>query len=155
MPFYRLPDNSVAGFFLGTEVLALIAVITGEYSIRFAFRLNREIISRDNHRIEHFQNLSFEALKSGDKSAFRACNGIANEAYGKSFFTQIALSAASLWPLFIALGWMQYRFSGIEIQLPVPGHVFSIGYVSSFIVSYVLSRVLFYKIMSFPFLSTR
>lgn len=144
MPFFRYPESSLAGYYLGVMVLSIICIVIGEYSISFAFRINRKMIVRDNNRIERFEKLSINALKAGDKSAFKACNGIANEAFGKSFFTQITLSAASLWPLFFALGWMQYRFSEVEFQMPfnVPllGNTF--GYFITFILSYISIRII-------------
>ena len=148
MPFYRFPDNPVLGYFLGTLILSFASIIIGEYSISLAFRINRDMIKRDNHQIDHFQNLSLEALKAGDKAAFKACNGIANEAFGKSFFTQITLSAASLWPVFIALGWMQYRFSGVSFQLSFPIPLFgnTLGYVGTFLFCYILMRITMKKI---------
>ena len=151
MPFYRFPDNALTGYYLGTLVLAFAGMIIGKYSISFAFRLNKGMIDQDNSRIDHFQNLSFEALKAGDKAAFKACNGIANETFGKSFFTQITLSAASLWPLFIALGWMQYRFSGVEFHLPgsVPLFGGSIGYPATFLFCYVVVHIVVKKAKAF------
>jgi hypothetical protein len=151
MPLYRFPDNPLAGYYLGTLVLAFAGLIIGEYSIAFAFRLNKKMIDRDNNRIHYFQDLSFEALKAGDKAAFKACNGIANETYGKHFFTQVTLSAASLWPLFIALGWMQYRFSEVEFHLPfsVPMIGGTLGYVSTFLFCYIAVRIMKKKLRRF------
>ncbi len=143
MPFYRLPDNPFAGYYLGTLVLSLFCVIAGDCSIAFAYRHNKGMIHHEAQRIHHFQDLSFEALKAGDKAAFKACNGIANEAYGKSFFTQITLSAASLWPAFVALGWMQYRFSEVVFHLPFSVPLFggTFRYVASFLVCYITVRI--------------
>lgn len=140
MPLFRYPDNPLSGYYLGTFVLALASVIIGEYSMAIALRLNRDMIGNDNSRMNHFHDLSVKALNAGDKAAFTACNSFANEAYGKNFFNHIALSAASLWPLLIALGWMQYRFAGIEINLPFTSEFFSLGYLSSFIMCYVFAR---------------
>jgi len=153
MPIYRFPENHVIGYCLGTLILSFAAVIIGQYSISLAFSINREMISHDNMKMCHFQDLSLNALKAGDKSAFKACNGIANEAYGKNFFTQIALSAASLWPLFIALGWMQYHFA--EVEFPVPfsipllGNTF--GYVTTFFLCYIPVSVVITKIRRLSF----
>jgi len=143
MPFFRFPESPLAGYYLGTVVLSVICIVTGEYSISLAFRLNRKMILHDNNRIEHFEKLSIAALKAGNKSAFKACNGIANEAYGKSFFTQITLSAASLWPVFIALGWMQYRFSEVEFNLPfsIPLIGGTVGYFPTFLLCYIAVRI--------------
>ena len=144
MFFFRLPQHPLAGYWLGTSVLALAGWIIGEYSIALAFRLNKAMIKEETRKMDHFQELSFAALRAGDKSAFKACNGIANEAYGKSFFTQITLSAASLWPLFIALGWMQHRFSDIEFAVPLTE--WTAGYFSTFLLCYIAVRLLSGKI---------
>ena len=143
MPFFRFPESSLFGYYLGVTVLSIICIVIGEYSISFAFRINRKMIVRDNNRIERFEKLSIDALKAGDKSAFKACNGIANEAFGKSFFTQITLSAASLWPLFFALGWMQYRFSEVEFNLPfsIPFIGETVGYTPTFLLCYIAVRI--------------
>jgi hypothetical protein len=148
MFFFRLPEHPLAGYWLGTSVLALTSWAIGEYSIALAFRLNKTMIKKEIWKMDHFQKLSFAALRAGDKTSFKACNGIANEAYGKSFFTQITLSAASLWPLFIALGWMQHRFSDIEFSLPfsIPLIGGTLGYFSTFLFCYITVRLLSGKI---------
>ena len=153
MSFFRFPDNPLTGYYLGTFVLSLACVIIGEYSISMAFRFNKERITRDNRDINHFQDLSIKALKAGDKKAYKACNSIANDAFGKSFFSQITLSASSLWPLFIALGWMQYRFSGVEFSLPfsVFGTTYTVGYFLTFVLCYITTRIVFGKLKNkFP-----
>jgi len=147
MPFYRFPENNMFGYFLGTFLLCLACVIIGEYSISLAFRLNKENIVSDNDEMVRFQDLSILALKAGDKSAYNACNRSANDAFGRSFFSQISLSAASLWPIFIALGWMQYRFYDVKISLFTlsSGTRISIGYLTTFILCYLLARMIFAK----------
>lgn len=148
MPFYRLPDNPLLGYYTGTFALSLACVITGEYSIKLAFRLNKEKIVRNNAEMDIYQDLSIKALKAGDKAAYKACNSIANDAYGKAFFSQIALSASALWPVFIALGWMQYRFAGVEFNLPfpIPGIGGTVGYAATFLSCYIITRILSGKI---------
>jgi uncharacterized membrane protein (DUF106 family) len=148
MSFFRFPNSPLLGYYLGTFILSLACVIIGEYSISIAFKVNKERITRDNKDINHFQDLSIKALKAGDKHAYKACNSIANEAFGKSFFSQIALSASSLWPLFIALGWMQYRFSEVEFSLPFSffGTTYTVGYFLTFVVCYITTRIVFGKL---------
>lgn len=153
MPFYRFPENHLTGYYLGTLILSFAAVIIGRYSISLAFSINREMITHDNKEMCHFQDLSLKALKAGDKSSFKACNGIANEAYGKSFFTQISLSAASLWPLFIALGWMQYHFAEVQFHVPfsVPLLGDTFGYVTTFFLCYIPASLAITKIRRLSF----
>ena len=148
MCFYRLPDNPLLVYFLGTFVLSVVCIAVGKISISLAFRLNGKQIEYDNHAIEHYQNLSIEALKTGDKTSYKACNIIANNAFGKSFFSKIGLAASSLWPVFTALGWMQYRFSEVEFYLPLSlnGSGITFGYLITFILCYISARILFGKI---------
>lgn len=154
MPFFRFPDEALSGYFLGIFILSLACIIIGEFSIFVAYRANRRKITRDNQDINHFQDLSIKALKAGDKKAYKACNSIANNAFGKSFFSQIALSASSLWPLFIALGWLQYRFSGVELILPFSffGTDYTAGYFLTFVLCYITTRIIFGKLKNrFPY----
>jgi hypothetical protein len=85
-----------------------------------------------------------EALKVGNRPAYEAANKLANEAFGKSFFMQLTLSATFFWPIFFVLGWMQYRFLDLEFPLPFVG--FSLGYIGVFIVIYIMAYVLFKQI---------
>jgi hypothetical protein len=148
VPFYRFPDNHLLGYYFGTFVLCFVCVIIGEYSISLAFRFNKENIKRDNEEIFRFQNISIMALKAGNKVMYKASNNIASDAFGKVFFSQIGLSASSLWPIFIALGWMQYRFAGVEFHLPftIPGEGNTVGYLATFLLCYISARILFGKI---------
>jgi hypothetical protein len=148
MHFYRLPEDPLVGYFAGTLLLALVCVAVGKWSATLAFRANRENILRDNEEISHFQALSIEAAKAGDKPAYKACNGLANDSFGKKFFSQFAIGAASLWPVFFALGWMQYRFSEVQFDLHIylPGVGNAVGYFATFLLSYVASRILVGKV---------
>jgi hypothetical protein len=144
MHFYRWPDNPLAGYFLGTLALSLACVVLGKWSASLAFRANRENILKDSEELSRFQGLSIDAAKAGDKSAYKACNGIANDSFGKSFFKQFALAASSLWPVFFALGWMQYRFSEVRFDVPfyLPGVGNAVGYFATFVLCYIASRIL-------------
>jgi hypothetical protein len=148
MPVYRFPDNALLGYYLGTLVLSLACVIVGKYSISLAYHLNKKNIVRDNNEVAHFQSLSITALKSGDKEAFKASNSVVNDAFGKLYFSQIALAASYLWPVFVALGWMQYRFSEVTFSIPfsIPGIGNKVGYTITFILCYVIMRICIRKI---------
>ncbi len=143
MPFIRFSDEPVVGYCIGLIILSAASVIIGELSISIAFRVNKNKINRDNSDIKHFQHLSLQALQAGDKAAYKACNSIANDAFGQSFFSQITLSAASLWPLFIALGWMKYRFHDVEFVLPFSlfGVQLTVGYFLTFLICYIITRI--------------
>jgi len=82
-----------------------------------------------------------EALKAGDRPAYEGANKLANEAFGKSFYSQVALSATFRWPIFFALGWMQYRF--LDMTFPLPFIGFSLGYIGVFIILYAAAYFVF------------
>jgi hypothetical protein len=86
---------------------------------------------------QKYQDLSMEALKAGDRPAYEAANTMANEAFGKSFFMQVTLSATFVWPIFFALGWMQYRF--LDMTFPLPFIGFSLGYIGVFLILYIIA----------------
>lgn len=142
--FYRLTGWAWVDFFLGTLVLAFIALIIGEFSIALIFLATRKHIDRSAQEALKYQNMSVDALAHGDKPAYTAANKLANDAFGKTFFQQIALSAAFLWPIPFALAWMQYRF--LEVDFPVPGTGFSVNYVAVFLPLYVIAYFLFKRV---------
>jgi hypothetical protein len=84
------------------------------------------------------------ALKAGDKKSYKAINQLANEAYGKTFFLQVAMGAATLWPIPLALGWLQLRFSEVRFPLPLDVSLLrnGVGYEFVFIPLYILVRIL-------------
>ena len=135
--FYRLTGHAWGDFFLGTFALACFCLLLGEITVSLAFWFSRKRIDQTTSEADRYQNLSIEALKAGDKAAYNAANKLANEAFGQSFFLQIALSAAFLWPICFALAWMQYRF--LEVEIPIPFTGFSVGYIAPFIVLYIVA----------------
>lgn len=141
---YRITGYAGVDFFLGTLALAFIVLIIGEFTISLAFLASRKRIDRVTDEAVKYQNLSMEALAAGDKEAYRAANRLANDAYGHSFFMQLALSAAFLWPICFALVWMGYRFSGLEFPLPFTD--LSIGYMGVFILLYVAAYQAFKRV---------
>ncbi len=145
---YRVPENPWLGFYLGTAVLALLAVLCGELTMASALLINRKFIRDHNEEMVKMHNLSMEALELGDKAGYTACNKQANDAFGRSFFYQIALGAGMLWPIPLALDWMGKRFSGVPFELPFPlpfaGN--RVGYAFPFLLFYILMRILFKQV---------
>ena len=133
--WYRLPGNAYAGFFLGTFVLALICLILGDVTLSLAYRLVGKRLEGLTAESLKYQDLSIEAAKAGDKASYKAANRLANEAFGMSFFSQMALSMARLWPIPFALAWMQQRF--LEVEFFIPFTSFSVGFIAAFILIYV------------------
>ncbi len=146
--FYRLPENPVAGFFLGTFFLCLLCVIIGEITIITMYRLNRKYYRKLKQETVRMHNLSIKAILAKDKDSYRACNRQANEAFGRYFFAQLGLGASGLWALPFALGWMSQRFHEVSLDLffTLPGIGKTMGYIPIFILSYILVRILFGKL---------
>ncbi|MEW6173567.1 MAG: hypothetical protein AB1510_10975 [Bacillota bacterium] len=142
--FYRLTGNPVPDYFIGTFMLALLSVILGEFTVSLVFRINKKHLDGLNNHLLETHNLSMEAWRAGDRKAYTDCNREANDAFGKVFFNMVGLSAASLWPVFFALAWMQSRFMSIKFPLPFTG--WSVNYVVIFLACYILARMAFGRV---------
>ena len=142
--FYRITGSALTDFFIGTFVLALITLIIGEFTISLTFLAVKRYVDRTTDEVIKYQNLSVDALAAGDKQVYSAANKLANDAFGKSFFMQIALSAAFLWPICFALAWMQYRF--LEVEFPLPVTDYSLNYIGVFIIIYAATYLLFKRV---------
>ncbi len=142
--FYKLTGNSVVDYFLGTLTVSFLAVLLGEFTISLVFKVNKNHLDRLNTRLGDLHRLSLTALRLGDKQNYQACNKEANDTFGKVFFNMFGLSAASLWPAFFALAWMQQRFAGIPFPIPFTG--WTVNYVFIFVLCYILARIFFGRI---------
>ncbi len=147
--FYRSADAPLVGYFIGTSVLAFLCVLVGEFCVSLAVRVNRNHIEGMKQDIAAKEKLSVEAYESGDRSAYRALNKEATDAWGKQFFTMAAYSAGLLWPIPAALAWMDMRFHDVEFLLGFPLSLIfgdAAGYTFTFIPLYILIRILFKRI---------
>jgi hypothetical protein len=141
---FKTTGFPVTDYFLGTFLLSFLAVLVGEITISLVFRVNRGHLEVLTARVNKMTRLSEQAVDLGDERGYRAVNREGNEAFGHLFFNKFGLSAASLWPIFIALAWMQERFSHISIPLPFLG--WGLNYVAFFIVSTILARIIFNRL---------
>jgi hypothetical protein len=141
---YRLTGYPLVDYYLGTFLLALLTVLVGELTISVVFRINKAHLDKLNARVEKMQRLSSDALAEGNQAGYKACNKEGNDAFGQLFFNKFGLSAASLWPIFFALAWMQERFA--EIGLPLPWIGWEINYFFFFLLCYILARIFFGRI---------
>ncbi len=143
--FFRLAENPMMGYLAGIAVLSLVCVVLGELSMGVVYRWNHAYLKRDNRRLVRLQNGSLRALQARDKDGYRALNREANDAFGKVFFSRVALAAASLWPLPFAMQWLESRFGDVAFALPLvlPRIGDAVGYAFSFIPMYILVRVVF------------
>ena len=151
--FYRLTGSAAANFLLGTFVVAVLSLLVGEitsFLASFAVRRHFEEVTGEAKK---YQDLSMEALKAGDRPAYEATNKLANDAFGKSFFMQLTLSATFFWPIFFALGWMQCRF--LEMEFPIPGTPWSLGYIGAFILVYIVAYLILKRLPWFRRIKAR
>jgi hypothetical protein len=139
--FYRLTGYPLVDYYVGTFLLALLTVVVGELTISLVFQINKAHLDKLNARVEKMKRLSSEALAVGDQAGYKACNKEGNDAFGQLFFNKFGLSAASLWPIFFALAWMQERFA--EISLPLPWIGWEINYFFFFVLCYIPARIFF------------
>jgi hypothetical protein len=144
IPLYRLTGYPLADYFLGTFFLAFLTVLVGEVTISLVFQVNRKHLEVLNERVERMNHLSGRALERGDEKSYRAVNKEGNEAFGRLFFNKFGLSAATLWPIFFALAWMQDRFAAISLPLPFLG--WGVNYLALFILCYIIARILFNRL---------
>ncbi|ACL04220.1 conserved hypothetical protein [Desulfatibacillum aliphaticivorans] len=141
---YRMAQPPILGFYLGTGLLALYAVVLGALTSEAAIWANARNLEDQSHAMVRMHNLSFRALAAKNKKAFKAANHEANDAFGKYFFAWMANAAASLWPLAFALGWMQWRFQ--DVHFAFPGLPIDLGFAFLFLICYILASILFSKI---------
>lgn len=139
---YRLFENPFLGFLAGTAFIALICIIAGEMMMRIALLFAGNYTDAFYQKAVRMHNLSIRAILRKDRESYRACNKVANDAFGRYFFAQAALGASALWAAPFALGWMATRFEDVEFPLAgVSMHGLKIGYAGMFILIYVLIRI--------------
>ncbi|QJB55032.1 hypothetical protein [Pseudodesulfovibrio sp. zrk46] len=143
IPAFRLTDNPYVGFAIGIFWICLVATIIGELFMAGVYFLNAKHFAQINRNMVNHHNLSVKAIGAKNKEAWKACNSIANDAFGKNFFSHIALFASSLWVVPFAIGWMFYRFGEVDFIVPLIGEV---GPPFIFIPAYILTRWGFGKV---------
>ena len=141
---YRWLKNPMAGWWLGTTALALWATLLGRMTMALVMRVNLSHVKEGLAETSMRHTQSMNALKAGDKKSYKAINQLANEAYGKTFFLQVAMGAATLWPIPLALGWLELRFSEVRFPLLLDFSLLrnGVGYAFVFIPLYILVRIL-------------
>lgn len=138
-----LTGNSTLSFFFGAVVLCIVCTLIGELCMAGAYYWNRRHFAAVRKDMVVHNNLSIRAIAQKDKVSYKACNKLANEAFGLNFFSGITVFAASVWPAFFALGWLDYRFEEAEIMV----FGFALTYAMIFVPMYVLTRILFGKFL--------
>jgi hypothetical protein len=144
--FYRITGFSLIDYFIGTTILAFLCIVIGELSISLAIRCNRRYLDAMSGKMTEKETLALQAYRAGDQAGYKALNKEATDAWGKHFFTMVAYSAGILWPIPLALGWMQTRFAEVQFALAFPLSLIfgkSVGYIFTFIPIYILCRIAF------------
>jgi hypothetical protein len=144
--FYRLTGYAFVDYIIGTTCLAFICVVTGEISVSLALKFNRPYLEEMKEEMQTKERLSMHAYTAGDMAGYKALNKEATDVWGKRFFTMVGYSAGILWPIPLALGWMQTRFSAVEFDIAFPLSLLfgkSVGYIFTFIPIYILCRIVF------------
>ena len=140
---FRLFLSSTFGFWFGCSVLALYCIVLGEFCFFVVYIVNRKFYVDLNQGMTDMHNISVEAIRRKNKQIFKDANWWANEYFGKVFFSQMALFAVSILPVPFAMGWLQWRFSGIAVH-SFAGIDFGYGFV--FLSVYIVLRIGFSKI---------
>jgi len=137
---YRWPADPVAGWWLGTFFLCLWCTMLGEATLALVQRVNHKYIEREKRLMLDGQAKSWKAIQAGNKLAYKGFNDQANESFGKSFFMGVAMGSSSLWPAFLAMAWLTWRFGQVQIPLPLVG--WEVNFAAGFIPMYIAMRVL-------------
>ncbi|WP_319584143.1 hypothetical protein [uncultured Pseudodesulfovibrio sp.] len=137
---FRTTGNAYVGFAIGLIWVSLVATVIGELCMAGVYFTNKKHFRTINRDMVDHHNLSVKALGAKNKTAWKACNSIANDAFGKNFFARIALFASSLWVVPFGIGWLFYRFGHVDFTVPFLG---SVGPAFVFIPVYILVRYLF------------
>jgi hypothetical protein len=140
---FRWADSAEAGFLLGTAVLSIECVFAGRLSLFLIQWVNRRIARKYEQEAARRQDLSLQALTEKNKAVYLAQNQMAQEAYGKSLAMAVGRMGASLWPVFMALAWMNMRFSDAPFPLPkwLPLGETGVSYIFIFVLFYIFARI--------------
>ncbi len=141
LPF-RLLAEPVTAFWLGSAILALVSLLLGQSTVKIAMYANGAFLNQHVQDARKFENTYLGMLKNGEARHDRSgVNGLANEAFGKAFFMGISISAASLWPVFFAAGWIDSRFTGI--RLPLTGFENGLSNVAPLVITYIALYIVY------------
>lgn len=141
---YRWLADPVWAWWLGTWVLVVLCLSLGGLTARLGRRLNRQSLGQLETETKTMHDNSWQALRQGDKTAYKAMNKLANEAFGRSFFLRAAMGVSALWPAFLAAGWLDYRFHGLAV--PLPGQDFGIRWQPAFLLLYLGTALAWWRL---------
>ena len=155
--FYRVSGIPIFDYMIGTFILSMITVLLGEVTVSLALKANKPYLGELSNRMKEKEKLAISAYEMGDMKGYKALNREATDAWGKKFFSMMGHSAAILWPVPFALGWMQTRFAGVDFAVSFPFTLVtdSVGYTFTFFPIYILARIVFGQMRPrLPYFST-
>ncbi|MDR3640823.1 MAG: hypothetical protein P4L39_05825 [Humidesulfovibrio sp.] len=132
---FRLPANPNAGLLLGICALAVASAAIGLGGSALVARSQRTRRDSQESEVAKRSELSYQALREGDKAAYLAQNHLAQQAYGNTLALATGRGAALLWPACGALTWLCWRFDGV----PMPHLWRSAGPAVFFLPAFVLA----------------
>ncbi len=134
---FRWVSDPTAAYWLGVLWLALLSFALGTMSEKTARWVNRRELERHEREMKQRHEQSIRALRQGDKHSYDAENLLGNEAFGKGFFLQATVGMSSIWPAFLAAGWLSLRFSDLSFRW----FGYSVSFVAPFVVCYLFVRI--------------
>ena len=142
LPLPLLPNPSLP--------IGLQCVICGDLSATAVTYSNRKYLRKFQKEMDRHRDLSEQALRMGDKESYKAVNRQALDAFGYSFSLGAAIFCVSIWPMPFVLAWMHLRFADAPLDLPVhiPFVGSSLNYFSSFLLLYIVIRILYSMVMT-------
>jgi len=138
--FFKFFKAPILNFYFGIFILVMISIIIGDFTSFLIYKLNRNYFKELSNELTQYHSCSIWAILFKNKEAFKLTNNLANESFGKFFFANITLSISSLWIIPFSLGWLNLRFSDIELNLPLFN--LKINYLGIFILIYILAKIL-------------
>ncbi|WP_300717962.1 hypothetical protein [uncultured Desulfovibrio sp.] len=142
-PYRWFPDSPEWSYAVGTCLLAAQAALLGLLTLRLGQRMHAARLRKLRDDMRRYHSLSERALRESGKEAYKAVNRQGHEAFGYYFSLNGALWVASLWPVPLALAWMQARFGLIGPSLPfsLPLLGAEPGFVFWFVAAYIPWRI--------------
>ncbi len=131
---FRWIDDPVSAFWLGSAMLALASFLVGQATSWLAMRFNGAGLQKHVEDARRYENAYLGMLRHGEANP-SGVNSLANESFGKAFFMGIATSAAGLWPVFLAAGWIDLHFAGVRV--PLAGVEGGISNVAPLVLAYI------------------
>lgn len=112
---FRVFSHAETAFLFGMAVLALGCAVLGLLGAAVVAYAQRVRWNKEDAETRHRQELSFEALRRGDKKSYNAQNMLAQEAYTNTMALSAGRAAATLWPACAVLTWLYWRFDGVPM----------------------------------------